>query len=68
MYYEAYINNNESWRMERTIMSFNVRFETFKPIKFPCCVDSFRTGGASSAELQWKISLGLLIRNKTMDS
>ncbi|CAH8388367.1 unnamed protein product [Eruca vesicaria subsp. sativa] len=27
-----------------TIMSFNVRFETFKPIKFPCCGDNFPRG------------------------
>ncbi|KAL0724127.1 hypothetical protein Bca4012_038726 [Brassica carinata] len=41
MYYEVYVDNGGY--MERTIMSFNVRYETFKPIKFPC-VDNLQTG------------------------
>ena len=40
MYYEAYTDNNKYMEI-RTIMSFNVRFETFKPINFPCCADYF---------------------------
>ncbi|CAF2308979.1 BnaAnng38840D [Brassica napus] len=47
IYYEVIIipsNNNGSKNMEITMMSFNVRFETFKPIKFPCCVDNTQLG------------------------
>ncbi|KAF3583833.1 hypothetical protein F2Q69_00025711 [Brassica cretica] len=40
MYYEAYTDINGYMEI-RTIMSFNVRFETFKPINFPCCADYF---------------------------
>lgn len=42
MYYEAY-GGNDGY-MKRIIMSFNVRFETFKPVEYPCCVNSFQTG------------------------
>ena len=68
MYYEAYINNNESWRMERTIMSFNVRFETFKPIKFPCCADSFRTGEHHLLSYNGRLALVCSLDTKLWDS
>lgn len=43
IYYEVIIifsNNNGLKNMEIIMMSFNVRFEMFKLIKFLCCVDN----------------------------